>query len=206
MNEQEYDFGYGEIFSYSLYQADAVGDARKEPGVYAWYVRTPLTEAAEALCDPYRKVFAEKRFEVAATAPLGEKLIGRLSRHQEKLRPPKAGNALNEALFANAFAVFAPPVYIGRSKSIRGRLQQHVVSLKAALEKKLEDDPAAVAPGDTDDESAQFGSRVGTLLRNRGVTDYRGLFVKVVYAPDNAATKRVELILNRTFHPTLGRL
>jgi hypothetical protein len=173
--------------------------------VYAWYVRAPLTEAAEALCDPYRKVFAEKRFEVAATAPLGEKLVGRLSRHQEDISPSKSGS-LNEALFASAFAVFAPPVYIGRSKSIRGRLQQHVVALKTALEKKLEADPAAVAPGDTDDESAQFGSRVGTLLRNRGVTDYRGLFVKVVYAPDNAATKRVELILNRTFHPTLGRL
>lgn len=206
MGEFEYDFGYGETYPYSLFNVGDLTSARPDPGLYAWFLRTPLDRSGEALCDPYRKVFAEKKFEVEASAPLGEMLVGRLARHQPILPPPRPGHVLDEPFFAKAFAIFAPPVYIGRSKSIRTRLLQHVRALQAALEKLPETEPGGDFVADTDRESAHFGARMGALLARRGIRDSRGLFVKVVYAPDNAATKRAELILNRTFHPTLGRL
>lgn len=206
MTDHDYDFGYGEVYRHSVYRADEISRARAEPGLYAWYIRTPRSECAEDRWDPYRKVFAEKRFAVSASAPLGERLIGRLDRQQLDIGPPKDGTTLDDALFAGTFAAFAPPIYIGRSKSIQKRLSQHVAALEKALDGPPPVAPVTTVDADSPEESSQFGSRVGALLRARGVSDYRGLFVKVVYAPTNDATKRVEFLLNRTFHPTLGRL
>jgi hypothetical protein len=208
MREFEYDFGYAERFSHWLYQADQVGRAGTGPGLYAWFIRSPLSASTELACDPYRKVFAERSFKMAASAPLGERLEGGMKRVQLELPPPKMGEELNEELFAAAFAAFSPPVYIGRSKNVRSRLRQHVEALEEELGRLPDSDSdlTSIAPPDSPEESSKFGARMGALLRARGLSDYRGLFVKVVYAADPVATKRVEFLLNRTFHPILGRL
>ncbi|MEA3044678.1 MAG: hypothetical protein QOH47_2516 [Sphingomonadales bacterium] len=207
MNEHDYDFGFGERLRHWVYRGDQVNQAQDTAGLYAWFVRTPLSASNEPACDPYRRVFANRRFTVSASAPLGERMEGRLRRVQRTLPAARPGEELNDQLFAAAFAAFAPPVYLGRATSVRSRLGQHVAALEEGLARPAagagdDDDP----PSDTDEESSKFGSRMAALLRGRGLRDYRGLFVKVVYAPSPIATKRVEYLLNRTFHPILGRL
>lgn len=207
MGEYEYDFGFGEAFQHVVFRADEVGKAKDAPGLYAWYVRTPLAAATDDLCLPYRRIFSERRFMVQAVAPLGEKLMGKVERQTAKVNPARAGELLDDALFAGAFAAFSPPVYLGRSKNVRSRLGQHVRALETALERPVADpSPNQIEEADTPEESSQFGARMGALLRAHEIRDFRGLFVKIVYASTNESTKRVELLLNRTFHPVLGRL
>ena len=207
MGEFEYDFGFGEAFQHVAYRADEIEKTRNAPGLYAWYIRAPLSASTDDLCMPYRRVFAERSFEVEAVAPLGERLSGQVKRQTASVGAAKPGRELDDALFAGAFAAFSPPVYLGRSKTIRSRLRQHIRALEAALDVVAPSvEPAEIEEADTPEESSQFGTRMGGLLRAHDIRDYRGLFVKVVYAASNDATKRVELLLNRTFHPVLGRL
>lgn len=206
MSEHLYDFGHGELYRHELLRAEEVVNAKKAPGLYAWYVRPPKSEASELACAPYRQVFAQRDFKVKAAAPLSEFLEGSLTRRLHHPRKAKDGEALDEDFFAAAFAAFAPPVYIGRSKDIRGRLRQHYEALKHSIGRDLLVELDESAPPDSDEESSQFGLRLGALLRDQGLNDLRGVFVKIVYANDVIAPKRAELILNRTFHPVLGRL
>jgi hypothetical protein len=193
VQEVIYDFGYAEQLSHWLFQADQVGLAEDRPGLYAWYLRPPSDLPDEASCNPYRRVYADREFKVSASAALGELMEGRVNRRRTVLRDARAGEELNQSLFASAFAAFAPPVYVGRSIRVHSSLSG------------VADDGETATP-DTEEESAKFGIRMARMLRSEGLDHFRGLFVKVVYAPDNLATKRVEYVLNRTFHPVLGRL
>ena len=208
VKEVSYEFGYGEDASHWVFRADEVELARPGPGLYAWFLRPPLTHASENACNPFRRIFAERRFGIEASAPLGERMAGAIKRRQASLKDVNPSEPLDEGLFATAFAAFSPPVYIGRSSQVRTRLLSHFRSLEVALDRPPDLGPPveSSALADTDDESAQFGTRVGAMLRSRGITDSRGLFVKVAYATNNGATKRGEYLLNRTFHPVLGRL
>lgn len=207
LSEVNYDFGYGEVFTHSVFRADQIGAAKDLPGLYAWFVRTPQSAATEDLCRPFRRIHADRAFKVEATAPLGEAIVGKIRRSMAGVKAPKPGETLDGELFASAFAAFSPPVYVGRSKTVRNRLGQHVKALtKALAASDLGPIPTEPELPDTDEESSQFGVRMGRLLKRQGIEDTRSLFVKVVYADNNEATKRVELMLNRTFHPVLGRL
>ncbi|RZJ02108.1 MAG: hypothetical protein EON90_00490 [Brevundimonas sp.] len=207
LSEVSYDFGYGEVFTHAVFRADQIDAAKDIPGLYAWFVRTPQSAATEDLCGPFRRVHADRAFKIKATAPLGETIVGKIKRGVAAVKPPKSGETLDGALFASAFAAFSPPVYVGRSRTVKSRLGQHVKSLtKALATTDLGPVPREPELPDTDEESSQFGVRMGRLLKTQGIEDTRSLFVKIVYAETNEATKRVELMLNRTFHPVLGRL
>ena len=209
MQEVTYDFGYAERLSHWLFQADQVGLSEDRPGLYAWYLRPPSDLPDEASCNPYRGVYADRQFKVSASAALGERMDGHVNRRRTELKNARAGEELDQSLFASAFAAFAPPVYVGRSIQIRGRLMSHLNSLRNDMGRStlaaVADDGETATP-DSDEESAKFGIRMARMLRSGGLAHFRGLFVKVVYAPNNLATKRVEYVLNRTFHPVLGRL
>lgn len=209
MQEVTYDFGYAEQLTHWLFQADQVALAEDRPGLYAWYLRPPSDLPDEASCNPYRRVYADRKFKVAASAALGELMEGHVNRRRTKLNDARVGEELDQSLFASAFAAFAPPVYVGRSIGVRGRLMSHMNSLRNDMGRSIlsgaADDGETATP-DSEDESTKFGIRMARMLRSEGLDHFRGLFVKVVYAPDNLATKRVEYVLNRTFHPVLGRL
>lgn len=209
MQEVTYDFGYAEQLSHWLFQADQVGLAEDRPGLYAWYLRPPSDLPDEASCNPYRRVYADREFKVSATAALGELMEGQVNRRRTELRNARSGEELDQSLFASAFAAFAPPVYVGRSIRVRGRLMSHMRSLinemgRGTLNTAADDGETATP--DSEEESAKFGIRMARMLRSEALDHFKGLFVKVVYASDNLATKRVEYVLNRTFHPVLGRL
>ena len=209
MQEVTYDFGYAEQLSHWLFQADQIALAEDRPGLYAWYLRPPSDLPDEASCNPYRRVYADREFKVSASAPLGELMEGQVNRRRTELKEPRAGEELDQSLFATAFAAFAPPIYVGRSIRVRGRLMSHMNSLRNDMGHSsligAADDGETPTP-DSEEESAKFGIRMARMLRSEGLDHFRGLFVKVVYASHNLATKRVEYVLNRTFHPVLGRL
>lgn len=202
-----YDFGFGEAFAHSVMRADQVETAEARPGLYAWFVRTPRLYATEDRCSPFRSIHADRNFNVQASASLGETIAGKIKRGVADVRLASPTDVLDSELFAGAFAAFSPPVYIGRSKNVRSRLGQHLRSLNQTLSApSLPAAPTQKELSDTDEESSQFGVRMGRLLRRYEIGDTRSLFIKVVYATENDATKRAELLLNRTFHPVLGRL
>lgn len=203
----EVDFGYGERHTHSVFLPEDVTDSSNSPGLYAWYLRLPPQAMDEGGFEPYRHVHVKRRFSITASASLGEQMDGTMERLPTRLKTAKPGEDLDMPFFASAFSAFSPPIYIGRSRGIRTRLMAHLRALDGEMARGSASQRIIAEPAsDSDDESSQFGVRVAQMLVEQGLDHYTGLFVKIVYAPTNDATKRAELLMNRTIHPVLGRL
>lgn len=204
-----YDFGYGERYCYQTLPADQLGRAANRPGLYAWYLRLPRSQLGiqPQEVGVFANLHASKRFSIVAEANLGEVYKGEIHRKVNLDDRPSA----NAELLAAVSAVFSPPIYIGISVRIRGRLLSH----KRALDETLSSASSTVgvaADGstdvnDTDAESAKFGNRIGAILSEQGLRHTRWLFVKIVYADTLGGGKLsdVEYLVNRIFTPFGGR-
>ncbi len=200
-----YDFQYGDLHTYQVLRAPDIGFASEEPGLYAWYLRVlPNTGSTDALAS-YTGVLAGKRLQVCARAHLGEEYRGDLDR----TRPDRDSLPGLTGAIAAASAVFSPPIYIGISKGMRSRLQQHVRALEDTLARTNGGTGASQPPElaiDTTEESSVFGERIGDLLRTHGQT-ILPLFVKIIYQPsiERAELRAAERFANRAFLPLFGR-
>lgn len=209
-NVLNYSFPYGEKHVYTVVAATDIDQVKDTPGLYAWYVRVLPTEASVADLKGYGDLFRSKEYHVEVRATLGE-------RHEGKLEMSTAFDAArptNASLISSVTTIFAPPVYVGISKTIRSRLAKHLGKLIEALH--APPPPATAAPSatavaapaaDSDSESGHFGTRIGALLRTHGFKDQRNLFVRIVYHDIGLPEERrgAEHYANRVFFPLLGR-
>jgi|GEM_PF-1662682 len=205
----EYDFGYGERHKYHVIAAqDIVRYAVEEPGIYAWYLRlvNGPADPSDAM-KSYDSLIASKSLDFTIKGNLGENFQGTAARIPfTRTQTPVYVDAV-----LSATTVFCPPLYIGISIGIKGRLQTHYDKLTSFLQRvptSPQTTPAVaeVVEEDTEIESNVFGERMGRLLKRNGIQDTGQLFVKVLYVP--GATKRdlerAEFFVNRAFVPLCG--
>lgn len=107
------------------------------------------------------------------------------------------------------FLAFAPPLYIGISKSLRSRLKSHRKSLRDFLAAAYSTAIAVGTSGveaDSEKESKYFGARVGQALHTLKLSPDT-LYVKCVLAedPDPNQLKKIERALNFALTPHYGR-
>ncbi len=209
MSHVEYNFGYGECHKYRVIAAqDIARYAEDKPGIYAWYFR--LLDGAidpSASMKSYDSLIASKSLEFTVKGNLKEEFQGSAVRI-----PFTRGNTPDYVdAVLSATTVFCPPLYIGISTGIKGRLKKHYDTLTDFLQRTPTAPQAATAvPGrveeDSDIESNVFGERMGSLLKRNDIQDAGQLFVKVLYV--DGATKRdlerAEFFVNRAFAPLCG--
>lgn len=163
----------------------------RKHGLYAWFVSWSKTKNAE---DFYR-FYKAKRLSVKISANLREKYYGTLQ------------CSLSQDLFTNvdrellelATMKFSPPIYIGMAKdqTLRDRLNDH----KRELIKLLND------PYLNQNSGSSFMERVRNIIRQSSLgIDETDFYVRVVSVESQkkSEVRKIETLINRTFHPIYG--
>jgi asparagine synthetase B (glutamine-hydrolysing) len=204
-----------------------IAKAPDRAGIYAWYFRPELTdhdinnliESIEINSDKasveIRSFFAERLFkyfmqrpyEVQISGQLKPKYYGKIEHKQditdgliERIKEnPRRLFSIRDLLQKSA-PMFASPLYVGMSSSIKQRVMQHVNFIKKYKEStsnaftRLSDDEI-----DIDEKS--FAQRVV----ERGIPSSRLFLVYQTTDTELDIQVDVENILNRIYYPTLGR-
>jgi hypothetical protein len=189
--------------------AAAVGDLGSVPaqaGWYAWF-HVPNSVSEESL-GLYR------HFAVAAEVKgiFNLSFAGALQPANEKAGSFSEFEGDVEYLetLKSLYWAFAPPLYVGISNNLHGRLNTHrrqllefVSSATSSEAQEVDMDKAAA---DTEQESRFFAGRVGQALKTLRLSP-DSLFVKCVVAdPSNAhLIKQIEQALNYSLAPHYGR-
>lgn len=203
-----YDFGYGERHEYHVIAAqDIERYAEEEAGIYAWYFR--LTAGAadpSASMKSYDALLASKSLDFTVKGNLRENFQGNASRIPfMRDQSPEYVDAV-----LSATTVFCPPLYIGISTGIKGRLNTHYTKLNNFLQRTSASPPQVAATNEVEEdseiESNVFGERMGSLLKKNGIQDPGQLFIKILYVPGAAKRdlERAEFFINRAFVPLCG--
>ncbi len=206
-SQVQYDFGYGERHEYAVIAAQDIEQfAQPIAGLYSWHYRlSQTTPNRSADMTTYDSIYAAKSYDIFAQAHLGERLTGKITRAPfTNSRAPEFSRAT-----LAASTIFCPPLYIGISTNIKGRLSTHYNALVNFLARPINliSYVSGEPEDDTEAESSIFAERIGSLLKQNNVSNPGRLFVKVVYV--QGATKReleqAEFFVNRTFIPLYGR-
>ena len=173
----------------------------KGRGIYAWYIEWPL----ENLAKTRRKAHFEKlinlfdrRIEISGSSYL-QNYEGNL----DLIKFSDLDNLNFEddcfyELLRKTIKLLCPPIYIGKTKNDLGiRLKKHANILKS------------ISVSNLDEEDLDFKNQLMTRLQEKGI-DQSWLYVKflAINEPDSCSSRielDVERLVNRIFHPILGR-
>lgn len=206
MNDVEFNFGFRKTAAFTMLPAADLASVEPVQGLYAWFLPFPSSSNEESLA-AYSSVFQSSKLNVHARGNFGQDFLGNIDQvNKEHSNLDQSGQDL---LFRTS-AVFMPPVYIGISSNLRSRLSCHYDAFLKAFRNGVdagEQEFTSDVESDTVKESSIFGGRLADTMLSAGFTDFRHLFVKVVY--DELITReqlqKTEFILNRIYRPILGR-
>lgn len=217
---------------YQLFAFKEISDVEVRPGLYAWYLKMHLTEnnisSAENILEALRRLSSESRYpdlEIQLVGHLSLDLRGSLEHvwygHddntysgllKEVVEQPEERRVLYN-IFNSAVPLLTAPLYIGISRNVQGRLLTHKKLMRSYQEKTAEAESAlkAVVPVD-DPEALRQDMNFARRVIERGI-DPSHLVVGVIYVDQRRvpqqrvrrAIEAAETLLNRIFHPILGR-
>jgi hypothetical protein len=204
-----------------------IGKAPDLPGIYAWYFHPELTDhdinflinkikenpsnAAKEIRSFFTerlfKYFMQKPYEVELTGQLKPRYSGTVEHVQEiseslikriKENPEKLFSIRN--ILQQSAPMFASPLYVGMSVSIRQRVLQHSNFIKKYKE-SFNNPLLRVFDDEVLSEEKSFAQRVV----ERGIPSSRLFLVYQTTGTDLDIQVDVENIINRIYYPTLGR-
>jgi hypothetical protein len=166
------------------------------PGWYCWIYCPEDLRALQSGFAKHASVMAR------VDAVLGASYCGELTLEQTPC--DVGGIEKHLGVLQSTMLAFAPPLYIGISKSLRGRLRQHsrqlLDSLHGGRSWKTDDRISS----DTDEESSYFANRVAKVMADMGIGE-GSLYVKCLVGDTVSQLRPVEAILNRAYSPPFGR-
>ena len=206
---------------------DEIAKAPNEAGIYAWYFRPELTDhdinqlvesvrtAPEKASDEIRnffterlfKYFMQKPYEVQISGQLKPKYSGKIDHKQDisdgliqrvKDNPNRLFSIRN--LLQESAPMFASPLYIGMSSSIKLRVMQHMNFIKKY--KESTNNPFIRL---TDDEISAEEKSFAQRVVERGIPSSRLFLVYQTTDTELDIQVDVENIVNRIYYPILGR-
>ena len=204
-----------------------IGKAPDAPGIYAWYFHPELTDhdinilmdtikedptnAAKKIrsffTESLFKYFMQKPYEVEISGQLKPRYSGKVEHVQEisdslinriKENPDKLFAIRN--ILEQSAPMFASPLYVGMSVSIRQRVLQHSNFIKKYKE-SFNNPFSRSFDDDAISEEKSFAQRVV----ERGIPSSRLFLVYQTTGTDLDIQVDVENIINRIYYPTLGR-
>ena len=206
-----------------------VPDVDSKPGLYAWYLRIKPgkgnTKSPENFLRALKKITEQFYYPTLAMqlqGHLGLNWKGKLKHiwygHDDSqfsdslnaLNNPEEMEILNDILELTV-PLLTGPLYIGVSKNLRVRLQQHTQLIQAYQEDTIQF--SQFSPIDIDGaESLENDRNFAQRIVERKI-DPNHLVVGVIYVCHphysiesiHKAVKNAETLLNRIFHPILGR-
>ncbi len=204
-----------------------IAKAPDTAGIYAWYFRPELTdhdinnliesmkvnpdnssdEIRNFFTDRLFKYFMQKPYEVQISGQLKPKYSGKIEHKQEisdgllqriKENPQRLFSIRN--LLQESAPMFASPLYVGKSNSIKHRVMQHINFIKKY--KECATNPfIRLIDDEIDMDEKSFAQRVV----ERGIPSSRLFLVYQTTDTELDIQVDVENIINRIYYPTLGR-
>lgn len=200
-----------------------VPDADPKPGLYAWYLRIKpgksnlespenfskaLKRITEQLCYPDLSMQLRGHLNLHLKGDLKHIWYGheenQFSDHFQKILELPEGREILGEILESTVPLLTGPLYIGVSKNLRCRLQQHTRLIQEGYHNQF-------SPVDSK-ESLENDRNFAERVRQRKI-DPNHLVVSLVYVSHPDICPRVirktieiaETLLNRTFYPILGR-
>lgn len=189
--------------SHGIYKATELYKVPESPGIYSWHIGSSPVNF-----NHYFKAFKQKKLSVSINGHLKEEYDGEIRR---KYFDKDFDISLDQQLCELASTIFCPPLYIGISKNLNKRLNQHFRELEKIYNGTIKlSTPPNVGKTDFDTiiESSHFAQRIGHTLFNLNKISLRDIFIKTVELDKSYSwtkLQKVEKYLNRTFIPIYGR-
>jgi hypothetical protein len=196
-------------------------------GIYAWYFY-PHSVSPHVISS-YSSLFKSKKYQVDVSNKLNEKYSGEINSLKNLNHADvEEYEYFNEKLFQDFLQIsaitMAPPIYIGRSIDLKGRLLCHKEKLTNTLgslwtSQLLDNLDGTDIEFDSEPESECFANRVGNFFKNNFSEDLHfsisNFLVKTVYfkdVTDSATIKQIhskylrdiEYYFLRTYQPILS--
>ncbi|WP_207424296.1 hypothetical protein [Desertivirga brevis] len=186
---------------YALSELDKIPEV---PGIYAWYLKLDSTNLED-----YFKLYKQKRIKVNIEGPLKESYQGSIKStyNAKDFESPSIDFDLCEI----ASLAFSPPLYIGISKNLKRRLNEHGDELEDIYFGKTKlspPTPLRKIDFDTEKESSHFAQRIGTTIKSFRKMKLSSLYIRTIEMPVGYIwndLQKVEKYLNRTYNPIYGR-
>lgn len=201
----------------------------ESPGVYAWYFRPELTDHdIEKLISDIKKdelnskqvieyflnerifkYFRQKQYHVEISGQLKPKYTGQIEHVQEpssglieRVQENPKRLFIIRALLEKSTPLFASPLYVGMSKNIKVRINQHCNFIKQLRDKSSNSFLRLQQYSILTEEEKSFAERVV----EREIPPSR-LFIayQVVEPTEENVYVDLENIINRIYYPTFGR-
>jgi len=173
-------------------------------GWYAWF------QIPDSLSLKSFQLYRHSKLKSSVTGIFNLTFAGRLEATDEGI-PPSFVSSIGEhslETLKSLFLVFAPPLYIGISNTLRTRLKAHRKNLQRFMSSAdyiaNETINESSIDSDSERESQYFGSRIGLALRTLQLSPDT-LYVKCVVADDPSQLKNMEKALNFALTPQYGR-
>jgi hypothetical protein len=178
-------------------------------GVYSWHLKpkrldeNKIIKLFEVFNKFEMKLFGNSVFN--SSSKFGDKFEGELIRLKGNIDISSKVKSIDKDFIISFLNFNSIPLYIGRSKNIKKRLNQHYEGYLDAMTANFLSTMGQEFEDDSDEESGYFGMRLANLNNGKWFNDNE-LFIKYYSKPnlDYDSVKDIEFYLNRLYRPILG--
>jgi hypothetical protein len=214
--------------SYKLYEFKEVSDVEPKHGLYAWYLNMQLSDAttssSENMVGALRKISEASRYpdlEIQMRGHLSLDLRGKMQHmwygYDDKYRKElltilkyPEERVLLQYIFNSAAPLLTSPLYIGISKNLKERLRTHkrLIQEPGRSSSEIINRSTVEDGSETIKQDKTFAQRVIDRDINPNHLIVGVIYVEDINVPQTRIRKTIEAaetLLNRMFHPILGR-
>jgi predicted GIY-YIG superfamily endonuclease len=188
---------------YTEYNLDAFDQIPNVNGLYTWH----LKHLDSITLEQYYSLLRHKRFSSNIKGVFNENYIGQLTLSKEI--DLSSINPKTEEIIKDLTQHINSPIYIGISNNLNRRLAQHNKKLTSFL---FDNTKISVSTEwdqkyeDTDDESAYFAERIGTVLKENKINAINVLFVRIYeFDIERSNLLIIEKFFNQCLLPIYGK-
>jgi hypothetical protein len=178
-------------------------------GIYSWHLKPRRLTP-----DKVSKIYdAFNRFEICLSgtsifnksSKFSDNFIGKINRELENKSLESKFSKIDQKFLILFFQNNSLPIYIGRSKNIKGRLESHYAKYLEAISANFLNSMTEDFDFDSEEESGYFGLRLANLNKERWFNENE-LFIRYYNKSDlnYDEIKDLEYYLNRLYKPILG--
>ena len=186
----------------------------KKVGIYSWHL-IPSNHISEETIFKYMEVFTDNTIDLYGTTNFSA-YSGKL-RHENLDDNSKVKSVVNNEVARKnliiATSIFSPALYIGISKNLNSRIDQHYKIITNIYNKISVEDLYNKIENAEQDQARNFGERITDFFKKNEPKNYSlsDFCVKIFYMDSIDESEReqlegIEYILNRTYKPKFGKI
>lgn len=186
----------------------------KKVGIYSWHL-IPSNYVSEEAIFKYMEVFTDNSIDLLGKTNFSTYSGNLQHENMNDIDKVKAviNNDISRKNLIIATSIFSPALYIGISKNLNSRINQHFKIITDIYNKISVEDFYSKLDETEQDAAKNFGERITDFFKKNDPQNYSlsDFCVKIFYMDSIKDTERdklegIEYILNRTYKPKFGKI